>query len=68
MFRKILLSVICASFLACSMTACGKEVELKEASDDSSASVNLQAGEYVNFTAPEKGEQIVIMTIRIWEI
>lgn len=66
MFRKILLSVLCASLLACSMTACGKEVELKESSDSQSSfvSADLQTGEYVNFTAPEKNEQIVIMTIK----
>ncbi len=64
MFRKILLSVLCFSFLACSMTACGKEVELKDGSDGSSVSADVKKGEYVNFTAPEKGEQIIIMTIK----
>ncbi|MDD7185289.1 MAG: peptidylprolyl isomerase [Oscillospiraceae bacterium] len=66
MLKRIFATALCFSFLACSMTACGKEVELKESSDSQSSSVSadLQAGEYVNFTAPEKGEQIVIMTIK----
>lgn len=64
MLKKILLTVLCFSLLSCSMTACGKEVELKESSSEISASDNLKKGEYVNFTAPEKGEQIIIMTIK----
>lgn len=64
MLRKILISVLCFSLLACSMTACGKEVELDSSDTQSSSAVNAKDGEYLNFTAPEKGEQIVIMTIK----
>ena len=65
MLKKILTTALCISLLACSMTACGKEVELKDNSSGSqSSSADLQAGEYANFTAPEKGEQIIIMTVK----
>ena len=65
MLKKILTTALCISLLACSMTACGKEVELKDDSSGSqSSSADLQAGEYANFTAPEKGEQIIIMTVK----
>jgi len=68
MFRKILLSVLCFSLLACSMTACGKEVSVNDgesgSDSKSSSSPDVKSGEYLNFTAPEKGEQIIVMTIK----
>ncbi len=61
--KRIITAVLCFSLFACSLTACGKEVEI---STDSGSAItdNLKAGEYANFTAPEKGEQIIIMTIK----
>lgn len=64
MLRKFLSTAICISLITCSMTACGKQVELEEESSGSLTSSESQSGDYQNFTAPEKGEQIVIMTIK----
>ncbi|MGN0575205.1 MAG: peptidylprolyl isomerase [Ruminococcus sp.] len=60
--KKMLSVLLCTAAAACCLTSCGKEIKVDDStgtsvSDSSSASV-------ANFTAPEKGEQIIIMNVK----
>jgi len=66
MLKKRLLAVaLCALTATCAMTACGKDIDV---SDGSSSSTSEKAApenvDIANYTAPEKGDTIIEMTIK----
>lgn len=63
MLKKVLSVFLCSTMAAAVLTSCGKEIKVttsesdkNNASDKQNSSVSV-----ANFTAPEKGEQIIIM-------
>ena len=62
MFRKILTFLMCGVISAAVLSSCGKEIEVEESeTSDSAAQTNV---DIANFTAPEKGETVIIMNIK----
>lgn len=57
MLKKVLAAVLCSAVAAAGLTSCGKEIKVDETADTGGTSI-------ANFTAPEKGEQIIIMSIK----
>ena len=67
-FRKTMALLMCAVMSAAVMASCGKEIEVEDSSS-SKTSVSGTSDEranvdIANYTAPEKGETIIIMKIR----
>ncbi len=62
MFRKILTFLMCGVISAAVLSSCGKEIEVEESeTSDSAAQTDV---DIANFTAPEKGETVIIMNIK----
>lgn len=75
MLKKVLAALVCGAAAASCLTACGKELTVTTGSQtdgnnsDSSAAATTQSGEaenvpVANFTAPQDGEQIVIINFK----
>lgn len=65
MLKKVLAAILCSAVAAAGLTSCGKEIEVdttSEASGKQTADTSVES--VANFTAPKKGEQIIIMKIK----
>lgn len=76
MLKKVLAAILCSVVFTASFTSCGKEIKVDDSSDsgsasdsgseasDSSDNSESSNASIANFTAPEDGEQIIIMKIK----
>lgn len=69
MLKRSLAAALCGVITACSLVSCGKDISVDESdSSGSSSSSSSQSAEenvdIANFTAPEKGDTVVIMNIK----
>ena len=67
LIKRIAAVVMCTGVMSAVLTSCGKEIKLEESSKASNGSSSASSQGYsdiLNFTEPEKGEQIIIMTIK----
>ena len=67
LIKRIAAVVMCTAVMSAVLTSCGKEIKLEESSKASNGSSSASSQGYsdiLNFTEPEKGEQIIIMTIK----
>lgn len=68
MLKKVLSAVLCSCVVAAGLTSCGKEIEVDVSEgnsvSDNNSSSKSNSSSVANFTAPENGEQIIIMKIK----
>ena len=62
-FRKTLALLMCTVMSASVFASCGKEIKVDDSSS-SSSSDKQENVDIANFTAPEKGETVIIMNIK----
>ena len=62
-FRKTLALLMCTVMSASVFASCGKEINVEDSSS-SSSSDKQENVDIANFTAPEKGETVIIMNIK----
>ena len=62
-FRKTLALLMCTVMSASVFASCGKEIKVEDSSS-SSSSDKQENVDIANFTAPEKGETVIIMNIK----
>ncbi len=60
-FKRALAAVVCCALCTVTVTACGDD---KDSKNSASTVYDTSAGGYINYTAPQEGEEILVITIK----